>query len=617
MDLQNIKSFEQFLQSGNIAPFDLISAILGKYYLTQFGHHDPLVDLAMQYSTGIDIPESSYDTVMRNLDILFDDDIIGTWYQHYLDSVTRKVTASNYTQDAISLIKDLAFDDINSIADPFCGSGRLITAFLKEFHAETVYINDIQEFPVLLAKLRIYHRFPDVSIHASINDAFGLEIPKVDLIIMNPPFTRAMHISDHTHSLIHKWIKADVSKHTGLHTYALFLADHLLNHRGYLFSVLPGSTFSSSYSKDFINVLLKKYDRIQLIQDNQKLSFSEDSEFNEVLLYAQKSRGDTDVQFREITTNTSLVIPKNDLKSEWNWIRYFRLSELHRFIKSMNLTLFGFDSSTIKRGIELYGPNFFFFPNKHITRVELIDEQVILNPGAFNLPSRMLLPILRQPKLYKETITPIINQYTLCVDRLASEEEGFIQNYVNSFIKEAEVAIKRFGEKWIHHIHHQISTKQPKGRLFLIDKLDILQTSTLIHYTDTDQYCTKNFYVVQLPNDIVKLLSAWMSSSLYLLLYLASRREINRSYGRLQIIDYINEKLIPSVIFSDQFDNQKELILNEFDKLRSKTLPTIPEQLDNKLKFELDKLFIQLLQLDCTVEKVYEVLIATLDSFRS
>jgi hypothetical protein len=86
-----------------------------------------------------------------------------------------------------------------------------------------------------------------------------------------------------------------------------------------------------------------------------------------------------------------------------------------------------------------------------------------------------------------------------------------------------------------------------------------------------------------------KLLSAWFNSTLFLGLYLATRREIGGTYGRMQIIDYLEEPLFPKKLMRIKLDNRQVLaVLQAFDDLRHLKLPPLPQQLSAEYRMELD-----------------------------
>ncbi len=551
-----------------------------------------------------------------NLDELIKKDIIGSWYQHSLDSDYRKSSASNYTVGSHRFLSKLnvSYDEIEIVCDPFCGSARLITSIIPLCDKiETVVINDISTAAVLISYLRIIYLYSDIEVIASIGNAFDKLEMKVDVIIMNPPFTRTMHISDEVKASTAKYTSIKGQGHGGLHIFALFLADSLLNDNGMIISVIPASTIASTYSKPVQQLILSKYDDIEFLQDHDKIAFSQDSDFNELILVMTKASPDSDIMFRYFSGD-SMNINRDQLKNDWNWMRYFRNFSLLR-MRGYIMDNFGVRSGysinlDIKRGVELYGPDFFFFPNKIYTSLEFEADRVkLIGDDTVYLPSYLLKPIFRKPGIYQRYISPEINEYTLSVPETYTDK--LLSDYIDKHKDQAGSAINKFGDNWVSHIHNQIIKKNPRGYLFVVDKTDIRSVSSFIHFKSDQYLCTKNFYVISGDFDSIKLLAAWMNSTWFLVLYLSSRREINKSYGRMQIIDYLNENLFPDFLFMNDTMN----ILAHFDTYRSTAQPAIIDQLLSDNRMKLDKLFAEYFDIDYDVIDLNKLVLDILNEF--
>ncbi len=572
----------------------------------------------------IEIMRSAY-TIDSFYDYLITKDRLGTILQKSFDNDKRKELALNYTVRSSSLLdKILADKDLSGIrrlVDPFCGSGRLITSIFetnKVNNLEHIMINDIVPSAVLLAYYRIqfylkYKNIKNIQIEAIHGDGFnlishGIE-NKFDLVITNPPFTRSQLISDKQRKTLDRLSKLSESYNigsqgqAGLHIFSIFLADHLLSSKGILISVLPTSTILSRYSVGVQELLLNSYNQFELISSKTEKSFSEDSIFRELILVASRE-GDTKFEFKMIDEqNHSFInehrIDRNILHEDWNWDRYFRNQSLLELRDKLLPYLSSGDELdlNISRGIELYGPDFYFFPNRYWKVKEDTSESLLISDNDLDvkIPKQSLEKILRQPKLYKK-ISPTIREYTLSIE---NEEPEGLKAYIDRNVDNAKSARNRFGNRWLNHIFDQIRTKNPVGHLFIIDKFSLATSSMLVHYTDEPYLCTKNFYIIKTERDKAKLLAAWMNSTIYISLYLTSRREIGGSFGRLQIIDYKEEKLFPKFIHEMDFSHPvvKE-IFDHFDKIRQDNLPPVIDQIDESYRIELDKSFIKLFNIN-------------------
>ncbi|MFW9905801.1 MAG: Eco57I restriction-modification methylase domain-containing protein, partial [Candidatus Thorarchaeota archaeon] len=508
------------------------------------------------------------------------DDTLGIILQKSLGSEDRKRLAVNYTtiNSANFLIKALDTTTFSSIVDPFCGSGRLISAYLKRLDDETQFpkirIHDLMPSAVLIAYCHLIlilseHNQDYSLLHATIGDAFDVffskesfnDINKYDLVLMNPPFTRTHRIKKNQRInllKIEQKYKKYLSGQVGLHIYAILLADLLMKENGLLGAILPAATIQSKYSRGIHKFLLNNYQVKTIASSDDEKAYSEDSKLREIMLITKKKRNRRRYKIRFLRINSheksrekissSTLIPEEVLDKEWNWTIFLRDSEL---LKVRNLLL---QSGLIKsgnnlgldivRGLEMYGPDFFFIPNReweisYETRNEIILKN---DKGTIEIPKKIIKRSLRKPGKYNQYISPKVSDFALSIPISKISSQTWIKNYLEFSEKYASPAKNKFGQDWLSHIYNQIRTKKPFGHLFLIDKFGISSTGVMAHFSEKKIICSKNFYVLKnYPAPQSKLQAAWLNSSLFIILFLLTRREIGGSYGRLQIIDYMNE----------------------------------------------------------------------------
>ncbi len=558
-------------------------------------------------------------------------DIIGSLFQKGIDLDQRKKLASNYTLNHIAdyIASRYTIEEAIRIIDPFCGSGRLITSLI-DFRSEhdlpikSVRINDIMPTAVLIAAARIYQRLVengiDIDLDITIGDAFqvfakgaiyGLPDEKYDLVVMNPPFTRT-HRLDKVQRKNLQWLlyyyEEFVNGQAGLHIHSIFLADYLLKKGGHLGAVLPASTILSDYSRGVQKFFLKTYGNIEFSLLQNANALSEGSEIREILFFGKKGKETPYVRFnrlREDYSVTHIRVKATDLLNEWNWYKFLNMKELVKLYNKIVETGFIKSADDLKlnliRGLEMYGPNFFFFPNKDWQIYEQKDDAISIidiNKNKIEIPRKYLVKSLRKPGLYSKYITPEIEEYALSIP---SEFEGdWFDDYLKLNNENARVSQRNFGDDWYSHIYHQIQVKKPYGYTFIIDKMGILTTSVGSHFLDEKTVCTKNFYVLKdLDYTRSKFVSAWMNSSLFLVIFLTSRREISGSFGRLQISDY---KRDPTIIDLKLSRKNKD-ILDVFDEIRTQKLPPWRNKKSLELRQELDMMFAQLIGLDDKIVK--------------
>jgi tRNA1(Val) A37 N6-methylase TrmN6 len=573
-----------------------------------------------------------FEVEFPKMERIFSNDILGTYLQKALTPERRKILAANYSTlgSADVLASLLQKSNFTTIIDPFCGSGRLIAAYLEKINPKyefpSVRINDLMPSAVLLAYCRILLIFSKNGqelnlIHASIGDAFeksdemenNAEFGKDDLVLMNPPFTRTHRINKTWKSKLNgleKQYKKYIRGQPGLHIFSIFLADRYLKFGGILAAILPASTILSKYSIGLRNFLLESYE-IQIIASSYDFkSFSEDSSLREIILIAKRvkrpktfntkflcvSNVNSNKKWRIDTKN---IISTSKLAKEWNWTVYLKnpkLLYLREQLLRTNLLKSGKDLGLdIVRGVEMYGPDFFFVPNC-VWSIHAVEDDILtiktqnaknIDNLPLKIPREYIRKILRKPGNYNQFISPTVTDFALVLPNSSITSKKWFQVYNNRSKLYSTPARRKFGSQWASHIHKQMKVKKPYGHLFLIDKFGISTTSVMAHFIDIEIPSTKNFYVVRnLSKDDSKLLAAWLNSSFFLLLFLVCRREIGGSYGRLQIMDYMKEPLFVDLF---KISHQNRFSINrEFDEMRKINLPPIPDQINGQEKKNLD-----------------------------
>jgi len=444
---------------------------------------------------------------------------------------------------------------------------------------------------------------------------------------MNPPFTRYLRLQ-HTYLKrlfqLYEPYKAYMGKQMGLHVFALFLADRILKPGGRLAAVLPAPTFYSQYADGLKRFLVNNYQLKYMIGTTMGKAFSEGSDLKEILFIADKLKPMPTMKTTFATIETPLtknnineiakglhsnsiqglpikvqMVRQQELESDWNWIRFLEIGALQAITTRLRQT--GRIKSAhdlnlrIIRGFEMYGPEFFFIPNRYWEIDKCTKDSIIVKHKetnrSFEFSTNWLIKSLRKPGLYSSWITPKIDHFALRISK--KQDPTLLEPYISANPKTWEVAAQRFGGDWITHIHTQLESKNPYGHLFIVDKFGITTTGVIAHFTDEYLTASKNFYVIDCPAYEAKLLAAWLNSTIFILLFLASRREIGGAYGRLQIIDYQNEPLFIDPISIDPTILEK--IEYIFDTFRNQPLPPLKEQLTLKSRKALDIYFLKAL----------------------
>jgi len=122
-----------------------------------------------------------------------------------------------------------------------------------------------------------------------------IELNKVDLVIMNPPFTRYQRIPTSFKKLLatrfsESKYKRRLHGQSGLHGYFLLLADRFISNGGRLAAVLPVTTLSAKGLYGFQDILFRDYSIEHLIVCEGRSAFSENVLTREILLVTKKTK---------------------------------------------------------------------------------------------------------------------------------------------------------------------------------------------------------------------------------------------------------------------------------------------------------------------------------------
>ena len=124
----------------------------------------------------------------------------------------------------------------------------------------------------------------------------GFKLQKVDVTLMNPPFTRKQLVGKEYRKLLTSRFPdyADyASKEQSLFGYFVFLSDRFLNSTGRMGFVLPTTAIRQMSSDGMRRLLLDRYHIEYVIGASYRLAFSENAAFAEVLIVARRHSNKT------------------------------------------------------------------------------------------------------------------------------------------------------------------------------------------------------------------------------------------------------------------------------------------------------------------------------------
>ncbi len=534
------------------------------------------------------------------------------------------------------------------LADPFLGSGSTLTTAIKKIGVEKVqkaWGIEPLPLPALVAYASLLHvtKGKKDIVTVIVGDAFKeiskvsspfviqCELPKADVILTNPPFTRWKYLEkkyrNYLLTIIEKlgYEKYITRREVSLQTLSMFLCDYILNSGGLLISVLPASTFYTIYGRGYKSLLRKKYGIYAMVECKSRASFSEDSGFKEVIIVAVKGDNkDRSTVFIELNNNieevAKIIMNKRDVRKPYantinlhnlprfldiNWLALFGEGKLRNIIvnifkQGLKKRTLGYwndilGKSSIIRGVEMYGPEFFFIPNKYwkITKEEsdFVKIQYLETKTELSLNKKFLVKTLRKPSLYSHKIEAEVNTFMLSIppveiNKLPSDLREYIRWGFSSGT--AKPAINAYGKYWYSHVHKQITIKKPFGQVFVPDKVDLLfkNRSVFANYTKEKVAASKNFYIVRNNDETLsKLLIGWFNSTIFISVLMLLGRRISETWTRFLENDYVE---LPIVNINAINKEAMVEVIENVNKVLNKPLPPLWEQLNKEYRYKLD-----------------------------
>ncbi len=329
----------------------------------------------------------------------------------------------------------------------------------------------------------------------------------------------------------------------------MLLVDGLLEDGGVVASVLPASTFYTLYGRGYKKLLRTRYHLALLAEGGD--SFSEGSGFKELVVIARKglSSGPTKVLS---SSGASSLLDLKELPTffDMNWLSLFDkglrdlvLGFVRPALRAGTLVRLSDLGVRVVRGVEMYGPEFFFLPNGH-WRLQANDSGfTLVDNWELEIGKEYLVKALRRPSLYADSIEVNVNTYLLAVPPLPLKElpEG-LAGYIRWGLRKgvAAPAVRSKGKGWYSHIWRQLQTKRPFGYLFLPDKVgNPLSRSSLANLTRERVTASKNFYVVVTSKRRSWMLAAWYNSTFFASLLALMGRKISKGWTRFLLADYL------------------------------------------------------------------------------
>ena len=218
--------------------------------------------------------------------------------------------------------------------------------------------------------------------------------------------------------------------------------------------------------------------------------------------------------------------------------------------------------------------------------------QEIKNKRVLRIGKGYLVKALRRWRFYKNTIKAQVNHWML---NIPSDDLGNLPLALQTYIKfgqrngSAQSAMNAFGKYWYSHVHTQIESKQPFGRVFIPDKIDLRFThrGVIANYANPRITASKNFYIVMgLDEKLSKVLIGWLNSVFFVAMLTLSGRKISRYWTRFLENDYLERPILNLKAMNSRIISA---ICKNMDSILDRELPPFWNQLDHSYRFALDR----------------------------
>jgi len=478
-------------------------------------------------------------------------------------------------------------------------------------------------------------------------DAISLE--PVDVVIMNPPFTRQERIpEEYKNKLAERFRQYGhvLSGQVGLHGYFILLGDMFLKDGGRLAFVLPATVLRLQSMEGIRKFLVKKYRLDYIVSTEQRSAFSEAARFREILLVATKtSRGlnrskcvsvnlkripvdaaDADFLADEILSSRSAhqemddpdlstrFVSQSELEaSAENWFDKLIvqkeetlldvcLQQAPEILKPFSQILEQ-GKGKIVRGIEHWtgqpvsvSSAFILASERHALKKddkwivkEVRKDSILVRDRFVNLevavPRKATAPALRRPSGL-QSIDVSDDLDSAVVSRFLGDQHFFMKGLVQKGKN-----LSDYVKKWRKYLESRKTVLMVSRRF----NLSAPNTAAMAFSSDRPVSPCKMFWAIQgLNAQEAKIMSLWFNSTINISQILAKRAETEGAFMGLD--QYIlQEFLVPDPISLSH--EQRDQLVRTFDEQARIKMPSILDQLrtKNSVRRSIDLAFLRAL----------------------
>ncbi len=593
-------------------------------------------------------------------------DLRGVIFQNLLPEELRKVTGSYHTRsDAAEILASISINDGKStVLDLSCGSGKLLVASnhrikkLQKKESDTlnqIFGIDLMQIPSCLAVINLY--LENLNVNSNVNigtmDSLDLEpetlfsplksidseikLPKVDVVIMNPPFTRQESLEkEQKERYISRFSKYNlVDKRIGLHGYFILLGNEFLKEGGTMSLVLPATVLRIESFTRIRQFLVENFQIKYLIVSNKSSSFSYGSRFREILLVCKKEKPKKSGKVRIAVLNEKPVMGVNVEKiistltkkilDSSNTVTVIDIEQ--ELFAENYLNLFKFISLSKDSALKAYST--IFLNNDNLIKIRdycennkfslirgwetlrslhpVQSDYILLNKDKTDEKSQWFFvkkekaQILIQNSQTNEQIKIPTDSIKFGLRRLGDIDTINADEKLDYVVCKKFKDISKFLSKPVieNFSEWERIIQKKSSRLAFVRRFSLAgKTMRLCAIVASDEFTpTQTMSIItQISAEDAKILSLWLNSSLHILQMIVERVETEGAYMELpewamKELLIINPKILSKI--------QRKQILAIYEKIQNVSFPPLSEQFKNgfDIRNEIDQMFLDILKI--------------------
>ncbi len=606
---------------------------------------------------------------ITDLKIIFDS---AQKFQSTIPRLRQKRLSVFYTQPpAALLLAELAIKTPHDIVlDPACGSGiLLLAAFVQKqqllpndipLSSDKIQANQLvgcEIDPLAVEFTRnaldsLKDPRDETTARLFLGNTFNVVLPQVDIVLMNPPFTRQERLTPDDQDLIQNKLQElslfqYFESQMSMSFLFILLADQSLRVGGRMGLVIPAATFSSRYTAQVIQFLQDQCYAVRYLVEvlGENSAFSENCRYKEYIIILEKGVKPTvDVPIvtlpapptlesvesiasaiKGVTFNpddthmTRAYLPQRKLFSFNNWemaFRYGANSSIFNILDSLPIIPFEQQQfANIRSGFHGTYVDFLFLPNDYWNIIDnkwpdRVRISCINSPHQtpLEVPPHLLKRALRKPENAQALYTNA-SHFVLSI----SPDEVLPRDFQTRYIQYAEEKLRdsmagkhqrggketgRVPPTWYSHAFRNGAEKSI-GHLWTFEKIYPINRVNLSTFSREIVTAPNMFHLIS-GDDPARLeaLHSWFNTTFFFCEYLLHVKSIRRGWlkGTIGLFKTLRVPDLTSSFFTNEKLSRAQHAIQDLSRANDAQALPIARQIGSQSRNELDLTWSEILE---------------------